>query len=292
MPDARPMGIFRKAAASVGLLLMVAGIAGLAYPFVGEFITSRQHAKAVADYKGDTLEIPEDRSESLIQAAMEFNGKILRRGEVAALTREEQEEYRSLLDVSGIGVMGYIDIPKIGITLPVYHGTEEEVLQAGIGHLEGSSLPVGGDGTHVVLAGHSGLPSSKLFTDLDQLEEGDQFTVTAVGHTVTYEVGWTEVLKPDEISFPIEEGQDLCTLMTCVPVGINSHRLLVHAHRVPNAEAETDEQGQDGIAQTMAGKIIPYLPAAVPVMALAAAAFLYVRKRSRRRHMGSNGKDR
>ena len=283
MPDSRRMGILRKAAAFAGVLLTAAGLAGLAYPFVGEYLTSLQHAKTVAEYKGDTQEIPEDRSESLIQAAVAFNEKMLRHGEIVSLTREEHEEYNSMLAVSGIGVMGYIEIPKISVTLPIYHGTEEKVLQAGIGHLEGSSLPVGGPGTHVVLAGHSGLPSSRLFTDLDQMQEGDRFTVTCVGHTVTYEVGSTEVLKPDEISFEIEEGKDLCTLMTCVPVGVNSHRLLIHARRVPNAPEESEEPVREGMAQAVTRRIAPYLPAAVPAAILVAAAILYRRKRRRRK---------
>ena len=153
------------------------------------------------------------------------------------LTEEEKAEYESVLNVDRSGVMGYIKIPKIDVMLPVYHGTEENVLQSSIGHLEGSSLPVGGESTHCLLSGHRGLPSARLFTDLDQLREGDTFTITVLNDTLTYEVDHIWIVEPEDLShLQIEEGRDLCTLITCTPYGINTHRLLVRGHRIENAD--------------------------------------------------------
>ena len=133
--------------------------------------------------------------------------------------------------------MGYIEIPSIDVMLPIYHGTSEEVLQTAIGHIEGSSLPIGGPSTHCVISGHRGLPSARLFTDIDQLSEGDTFTLLVLDETLTYEVDQIRIVEPDDTSLlTIEEGQDLCTLVTCTPYGVNSHRLLVRGHRVENQE--------------------------------------------------------
>ncbi len=149
------------------------------------------------------------------------------------LSEEEKAVYESLLNVSGKGIMGYVEIPGINVSLPIYHGSDKEVLQAAVGHIEGSSLPVGGDGTHCVISGHRGLPSSKLFTDLDQLTKGDIFILRVLGEALVYEVDQIRIVEPDDTSLlGIEEGQDLCTLMTCTPYGINSHRLLVRGHRI------------------------------------------------------------
>ena len=156
------------------------------------------------------------------------------------MSEEEKQEYSSLLDVSGTGIIGYIEVDKIQCSLPIYHGTDEGVLQIAIGHLEGTSLPVGGEGTHCTLSGHRGLPSAKLFTDLDQMVEGDTFVIRVLDETLTYEVDQIRIVEPHETSFlEIEEGKDLCTLMTCTPYGVNTHRLLVRGHRIANT-ADSD----------------------------------------------------
>ena len=155
------------------------------------------------------------------------------------LSDRELEEYNSVLDVTGTGIMGYVDIPKINVSLPIYHGTDESVLQIAIGHLAGSSLPVGGEGSHCVISGHRGLPSARLFTDIDQLQEGDRFMLQVLGETLTYEVDQIRTVLPDELDdLQREEGQDYCTLVTCTPYGVNTHRLLVRGHRVPNTEGD------------------------------------------------------
>ena len=166
-----------------------------------------------------------------------YNEKLYESGHGLGLKKKEKKEYNKLLNVSGTGIMSYIEIPKIKCSLPIYHGTDEGVLQIAIGHIEGSSLPVGGVNTHCVLSGHRGLPSAKLFSNLDKLEEGDIFMIRTLDQTLTYEVDQIRIVLPDEVDdLKIEEGKDLCTLVTCTPYGINTHRLLVRGHRVANRE--------------------------------------------------------
>ena len=231
------MGALRKVALTLGVLILLGGIAGLVYPFVGEWINNRQYENVVSDYQEIAQEMPVSRSEAMISEAIEYNKKILARGVVTALSDAERAEYESMLPVSELtGIMGYLEIPAINIKLPIYHGTDEKVLQVGIGHLEGSSLPIGGKGTHTVLTGHSGLPSTMIFTDLDQLKIGDTFTVTVLDYTVTYEVDGVEVMLPEDVSLQIDPDLAECTLITCTPIGANTHRLLVHAHQISNTK--------------------------------------------------------
>ena len=163
---------------------------------------------------------------------------------VAEASDEPDEEYMACLNIAGDEMMGTVEIPKIDIELPIYHTTDEEVLEKAAGHLEGSSLPVGGESTHAVISAHRGLPSASLFTDLDQLEEGDHFLLHILDETLAYEVDKISVVEPEETQdLAVEEGEDLVTLLTCTPYGVNSHRLLVRGHRVPyEAEAIADEQ--------------------------------------------------
>ena len=171
------------------------------------------------------------------------------------------------MDVSGTGIMSYIEIPKIKCSLPVYHGTDEGVLQIAVGHIEGSSLPVGGLNTHCVLSGHRGLPSAKLFSNLDKLEEGDIFMIRTLDQTLTYEVDQIRIVLPDEVEdLKIEEGKDLCTLVTCTPYGINTHRLLVRGHRVANQE-EAEAVRVTADAMLVDNRIVA-MCMAVPVLVL------------------------
>lgn len=223
----------RKIGLNIGISVIICGILGLMYPFVGEWVNNRRHNAVVNEYVSEAVELEDNETEILIQEAIDYNKSLYERGGVIKeLTDEEQNEYESKLSESETGVMGYINIPKINVLLPIYHGTSEAVLQMGIGHLEGSSLPVGGESTHSVLTGHSGLPSSTLFTDLDELEEGDRFTITVLKRSITYEVSSVEVKLPEDVNLTIEENRDECTLITCTPIGANTHRLLIHAKRV------------------------------------------------------------
>lgn len=181
--------------------------------------------------------LDDSQNKEMLKAARKYNKSLLKKSDHWKLSKKGKKKYESLLDVSGTGIMGYIEVPKIDCSLPIYHGTDEGALQIAIGHLEGSSLPVGGKSTHCVLSGHRGLPSARLFTDLDQMEEGDVFVLNVLGRKLAYEVDQIKVVLPDEMSdLEIVQGKDLCTLVTCTPYGINTHRLLVRGHRTKYIE--------------------------------------------------------
>ncbi len=219
------------------ILVFLVGLSLLLYPTVSDYWNSFHSSRAIAEYSEQVAGLDDARYEALWEAARRYNGSLLERQDRFTLTPEERKEYESLLDVSGTGIIGYIEIAKINCSLPIYHGTDEAVLQIAVGHIEGSSLPVGGTGTHCVLSGHRGLPSAKLFTDLDQLTERDTFVLRVLDETLTYEVDQILIVEPHETdALNLEEGKDYCTLVTCTPYGINSHRLLVRGHRVENEE--------------------------------------------------------
>ena len=217
--------------------IMMAGIGLLAYPSLADYWNSLHQSRAVMTYAEHVADMQTDEYERFLNSAREYNSALTETGIKWGLTDEEKAAYNEELNIDGSGIMGYIKIQKIQVTLPLYHGTDEAVLQTSIGHLEGSSLPVGGEGTHCLLSGHRGLPSARLFTDLDQLREGDTFTMTVLNETLTYEVDHIWIVEPEDLShLQIEEGKDLCTLITCTPYGINTHRLLVRGHRIENAD--------------------------------------------------------
>ena len=230
----------KKKRITVILLVAVlfAGLSLLLYPLVADYWNSMHQSQAIATYIEDVTELDDSVYDALWEEAQNYNAELLTDENRFFPNEEEQQRYEQLLSISDDGIIGYIEIPSIDVTLPIYHGTSEEVLQVAIGHIEGSSLPVGGASTHCVISGHRGLPSSRLFTDIDQLSEGDTFTLLVLGESLTYEVDQIRIVEPDDVSLlDIEEGQDLCTLVTCTPYGVNSHRLLVRGHRVENQEA-------------------------------------------------------
>ena len=217
------------------VLILLTGLSLLLYPTVSDYWNSLHQSRAIATYSEAVAEIDDNNYEMLWEEAKEYNERLKEKKNRLYLDDEERKEYESLIDVSGNGIIGYIEIPKISVALPIYHGTDEGVLQIAIGHIEGSSLPVGGAGTHCVLSGHRGLPSAKLFTNLDELVIGDEFVIRVLDETLTYEVDQIRIVEPGDLSdLEIEEGKDLCTLVTCTPYGINTHRLLVRGHRVEN----------------------------------------------------------
>ena len=228
----------------VTLLLVLVGLVGvgmIAYPTISDWWNSFHQSRAVASYAEAVANLDREDYDRIIEQAVDYNARLAESGVLWTMNPEQQEEYDSLLNIGGNGIMGYIDIPKIHITLPIYHGTDEAVLQIAIGHLAGTSLPVGGASTHCVVSGHRGLPSARLFTDIDKLVEGDTFTMTVLNRTVTYEVDQIRIVEPTDLSnLQIEEGKDYCTLVTCTPYGINTHRLLVRGHRVANANGEAN----------------------------------------------------
>ncbi|MCD8348588.1 MAG: class C sortase [Lachnospiraceae bacterium] len=256
------MRFFRKHFTTILLLLiLLAGVSLLLYPTISDYWNSFHQSRAIATYVDAVAELDENDYEEMWQAAAAYNETLLDNSDRWNLTEEEEEEYNSILDVTGTGIMGYIEIPKISVYLPIYHGTDEGVLEVAIGHLSGSSLPVGGEGTHCVVSGHRGLPSAKLFTDLDELEEGDIFVMYVLDQTLTYEVDQILIVEPDDLtSLEIEEGEDLCTLVTCTPYGVNSHRMLVRGHRVENQEDYTVSVTSD--AQLIDEKLVaPFVAA-------------------------------
>ncbi len=191
------------------------------------------------------------------------------------------DEYNSLLNVGGNGIMGYIEIPEQKIILPIYHGTSEAVLQIAVGHLDWSSLPVGGTGTHCVMSGHRGLPSAKLFTHLDELVEGDTFVVRVLDEVFTYEVDQILIVEPEDVSaLTIEPGNDLCTLVTCTPYGINSHRLLVRGHRIENEVASALVRVTSDAVQIEPVLVAPVL--AMPILVCAAGNAVITEKTGRK----------
>lgn len=218
---------------------MIVGIGLLLYPSLSDYWNSFHQSRAVMSYAEHVSDMNAEEYDRLFSEARIYNERFAEGGIEWHMTEEDRAEYKRELDIEGTGVMGYIRIPKIDIMLPIYHGTEENVLQTSIGHLEGSSLPVGGESTHCLLSGHRGLPSARLFTDLDKLKEGDTFTLTVLNETLTYEVDHIWIVEPEDLThLAIEEGQDLCTLITCTPYGINTHRLLVRGHRIANADGD------------------------------------------------------
>jgi sortase A len=207
---------------------------------VSNWWNTRSITKAIADYSDTVSDIDDESYEKLLKEAQEYNEKLLSEVDRFSPTEEMSELYNQCLNIEETGVMGYIDIPSIRVRLPIYHGIDDTVLDVAVGHIEGSSLPVGGLGTHCVLSGHRGLPSAKLFTDIDQLVEGDTFMLHVLDETLTYEVDQILIVEPDQTeALAIDPEQDYCTLVTCTPYGINTHRLLVRGHRVANEDDGT-----------------------------------------------------
>ena len=219
------------------ILVFLVGLSLLLYPSVSDYWNSFHQSRAIASYAEQVANIDNDIYARLWEDAKAYNQSLVGKQNRFQISEEERETYESLLNVGGNGIIGYIEIAKIGCSLPIYHGTDEGVLQIAIGHIEGTSLPTGGESTHCVVSGHRGLPSAKLFTDLDKLIPGDTFVLRVLDETMTYEVDQILIVEPHELdALQIEEGKDYCTLVTCTPYGINTHRLLVRGHRVANAE--------------------------------------------------------
>lgn len=228
----------KKKSSFVTVILIAAFFIGallLLYPTISDFWNSFHQSRAIASYAEQVADLDENAYDRLWEDARTYNKTLGDRMNRFVMAEEQKKAYAALLNIADNGVMGYIEIPKVRCNLPIYHGTDEAVLQVAIGHVPGSSLPVGGESTHCVLSGHRGLPSAKLFTNLDELETGDVFMLRVLDETLTYEVDQIRTVLPNELGdLAIVEGEDYCTLVTCTPYGINSHRLLVRGHRVEN----------------------------------------------------------
>lgn len=217
-------------------LVFLLGFALLAYPSFSDYWNSFHQSEAIMHYAKAVAEMEEEDYSRILESAKAYNATHPINWN---FTDKDREEYNKELNFNDDGTMGYIEIPKINVKLSIFHGTDESVLQTSIGHLEGTSLPVGGLGTHSVLSGHRGLPSARLFSDLDQLREGDIFTIHVLNETLTYEVDQIRVVLPTDLStLTIDSKQDYLTLVTCTPYGINTHRLLVRGHRIENVDGK------------------------------------------------------
>lgn len=220
------------------VIILLAGVGIFLYPSVSDWWNSMHATRAIANYVTVVEAMSEQDKVELFESARAYN-ESLSNGVDFDLSDEEYAEYEKLLDVTGTGIMGYVQISAIGVNLPIYHSVDEGVLQIAVGHIPGSSLPVGGERTHCVLSGHRGLPSAKLFSDLDQIVEGDTFTLNIMDQTITYMVDQIRIVLPEETDeLAIQPGKDYCTLVTCTPYGINSHRMLVRGRRIDNIIGE------------------------------------------------------
>ena len=266
------------------ILIFLVGLSVMLYPSVSDAVNRKHQSSAVASYAEEVEQLSDADYQTYFDAADAYNRQ-LNTTPNAFYKPDLVSGYAQTLDISGTGIMGYITIPKISVELPIYHGTDEGVLQVAAGHLEGSSLPVGGAGTHAVISAHRGLPSAKLFTNLDELEVGDRFTITVLNRVLTYEVDQISIVLPTEIDQLLPtEGMDYVTLMTCTPYGINTHRLLVRGKRV-----ETTESQKHIRVAADAFRIEPIIVApilAIPMLLAALVGVLvapHLRKRSKRR---------
>ena len=271
------------------ILVLLAGLSLLLYPSLSDYWNSFHQTRAIATYAEKVANLNQDQYDEIWAAAESYNASLTDRVNAYLLSDAQKEEYQQLLNVSGLGVMGYIEIPSIDCSLPIYHGTEESVLQIAVGHLEWSSLPVGGESTHCVLSGHRGLPSAKLFTNLDKLQTGDIFMLRVLDNVLTYEVDQILIVEPQETeALRIEEGKDYCTLVTCTPYGINTHRLLVRGHRIDNIEeAKTVRVTADAI-QIEPLLVVPVV--AIPILLLL-LILLLLPKQPRKKHRGEADED-
>lgn len=254
---------------------LVIGLSLILYPTVSDYVNGFSQSTVISTYTKAVSIIEKPQYDKMMSDAEKFNSLMNPSLGARELTEDEIANYESVLNVDGKGAMGYVEIPSIDVSLPIYHGTSEGVLQKGVGHLEWTNLPIGGAGTHSVVSGHRGLPSSKLFTNLDKLETGDVFYINVLEDKLCYEVDQILIVIPsDTSSLNIVDGQDLCTLMTCTPYGINTHRLLVRGHRIENIDGEPVTSK----VTSNAGQVNPYLVAfliSVPILLIMLFILIY-----------------
>lgn len=272
----------KKSKLNLTTLIFVVGFLILCAPLVMNFIQGQHQKDAVSAYKSSVSNKSAEEIQKLLTEAEEYNNMLFQSNSAVVDNLDtsvlSDESYNSLLDQSN-GIMGSIEIPKIDVDLPIYHGTSDEVLEVGIGHIQGTSLPIGGENTHCVLSGHRGLPGSKLFTRLDEMEEGDLFFLQVLGETLAYKVYNIQVVEPDDVSvMEIQAGRDDCSLITCTPYGLNTHRLVVTGERVPYEKAQYDSiDGQLPSIREILFMVIPFV-------LLGTGIALKIRDRRRQKH--------
>lgn len=270
------------------IIVLLIAFSVLLYPTVSNYLYEKNGARVISSYDENAVRLSQSEKQAMLEAARQYNRELLGNIELldpfSPLKKEVDARYQSLLNTNEAGMMGYIRIPKIDVELPIYHGTEERILQSGVGHFEGTSLPVGGESSHTVLTGHRGLPSKLLFTDLDQMKEGDIFYLKILGETFAYKIDQILTVLPENTkALTIEPGKDYATLVTCTPYAVNTHRLLVRGSRIPYEEA---------VRQVPDEKITPTLPfqvkvllAAIGVLVLIFIVYQLWKKTRRRKEM-------
>lgn len=264
------------------ILVFLTGLSLLLYPTVSDYWNSFHQSRAIASYDSEVAALDNTDYETLWTAAQDYNRRLARQENPLAQSEEDLAEYEDLLNLDGTGAMGYIEIPELKVSLPIYHGVDEGVLQVAVGHIPGTSLPTGGEGTHCVLSGHRGLPSAKLFTNLDQLCEGDTFLLRVLDETLTYEVDQILIVEPHEVEpLAIDPGQDYCTLVTCTPYGINTHRLLVRGHRIENQAGASSVRVTADAMQIEPAVVAPMV--AAPILLLLMLWILLRKPRKKKR---------
>ena len=255
---------------SITLILVtgiVIGVGLLLYPTIANYWNSFHQTRAIMSYNESVASLSQKDYDRILKDAKEYNRKLGETGIIWNMSDEQKAEYNKQLNVDGTGIMGYVTIPQFRIKAPIYHGTNESVLQTAIGHLEQTSLPIGGKSSHSQISGHRGLPSARLFTDIDKIREGDTWTMTILDKTVTYQCDKISIVEPDDLSkLSIKKGKDLSTLITCTPYGINTHRLLVRGHRIPNADGSAALTAD--AVQVEPRYVIPFIAAAILILVI------------------------
>lgn len=266
----------KKAKLAALAVLFLAGLCMALYPSFSDYMTGKEREKTIWRYEDEASRRSAEEIEAIKANARLFNQSIPEVDGLSAYSNEQLALYDSELNLRGDGVMGILKVPAADINLPVYHSTDDGVLRIGVGHVEGSSLPSGGEGTHAVLSSHTGMAGARLFTDLTKVREGDLFTLNILGETLTYKVYQIETVLPDETrSLKIEPGRDLVTLVTCTPYGINSHRLLVHGERTENVPEVLP-------AQEKPSGLLPMAASATILLIICVLVFRLLRRRTRR----------
>lgn len=257
--------------------IFLLGLGIMLYPMISNIYSEHNQIQTINNYEKVIGDMNDNEIQEAIELARKYNKRLI--GNVTLtdpfdveLQKELDSEYEHLLNIDGDGIMGHVNIPEINVNLPIYHGTSEEVLQKGVGHLENTSLPVGGEDTHTVLSGHTGLPSAELFNNLSELEEGDEFYLHILGEVLAYKIDQIKVVEPQETSdLLIDPTKDYATLVTCTPYGVNSHRLLVRGTRIPYVENMENEQ-----ITTTSGKAREWLSEYVNVLVVGISTILVV----------------
>lgn len=278
----------RKLVTILLILILLIGLSLLLYPTFSNWWNRYHQSKIIMGYWKKVDELSDEDSERILSEAEAYNRRLLTDANRYRPSEEKQGEYLQLLNIDGNGVMGVIEIPKINVNLPIYHNTSTDILQFAAGHLIGSSLPVGGSGTHCVISGHRGLPSARLFTDLDKLQTGDEFYVYVLGRTLVYEVDQILTVEPTNLEpLEIERDKDYFTLVTCTPYSINTHRLLVRGHRISPVEEDAEYHFGAEAMRIESSIVAPFV--AIPMLLLMFGLLLLegrLRKRKRRKQKG------